>query len=381
MSDSHDIDASTDSIDSTADTASTTDSTDRYDLTDRIAHLDSLHGEGTELVTVSVPPEKSLRTVRERIADEYASAEHIRSKCTREHVQRALDRVQRTLRRYDGTPENGLVAYAGVVDGDLVSFVFDDLPGPVAESTYRCDDHFDTGPLEAVVAPEETFGLVVVERGGAAVGRLVGERVVPVWTGESRVMGKTRAGGQSAQRFARERERQTHEFFERVARVAADAFLGDDPVAGLVVGGTLTTADRFVSEGHLDHRLRDRLLGTYSVEYATERGLATLVEQASEQLLDAQQRETRERLDRFYAGLREDGAVTYGERDVERAIEFGAVDTLLVASTVSRETRTRLGSAVEERGGETVVVAADTDTGSGFADTFGVGALLRFPVD
>ncbi|MWG34240.1 peptide chain release factor aRF-1 [Halomarina oriensis] len=374
MSDTDDSHASTD------ETTSSDRTTDR-NLTDRIAHLDSLHGEGTELVTVSVPPGKSLRTVRARIADEYASAEHIRSKRTRERVQRALDRVQRTLRAYDGTPENGLVAYAGVVDGDLHSFVFDDLPRPVAESTYRCADRFDVGPLETVVAPEATFGLVVVERGGAAVGRLVGERVVPVWTGDSRVMGKTRAGGQSAQRFARERERQTQEFFERVARVAADAFLGEAPVAGLVVGGTLTTADRFVADGHLDHRLRERLLGTYPVEYATEQGLDRLVEQASEQLLDAEQRAARDRLDRFYAGLRDDGAVTYGEGDVERATEFGAVDTLLVASTVARETRERLDSAVEERGGETVLVAADTERGAGFADTFGVGALLRFPVD
>jgi len=352
-----------------------------HDLTDRIARLESLAGDGTELVTLSVPPGTSLRTVRERVANEYASAEHIRSKRTRIRVQRALDRLQRTLRAYDGTPENGFVAYAGVVDGDLVSFVFDDLPAPVAESVYRCDDRFDITPLETVVAPDETFGLVVVERGGAAVGRLVGERVVPVWTGDSRVMGKTRAGGQSAQRFARERERQTHEFFERVARVAGDAFLDEDPVAGLVVGGTLSTADRFVSGGFLDHRLRDRLLGTYPVEYATERGLDHLVERAADRVLDAEGRETRERLDAFYAGLREEGAVTYGETAVERAAEFGAVETLLVASSVPRATREQLASAVEDRGGEALVVPADTERGTGFADTFGVGALLRFPVE
>ncbi|MFC5971880.1 peptide chain release factor aRF-1 [Halomarina salina] len=355
---------------------------DTYDLRDSIAHLESLDGDGTELVTVSVPPEKSLRSVRERLAGEHASAENIKADRTRDRVQRALDRLQRTLREYDETPENGLVAYAGVVDGDLRSFVFDDLPTPVAASTYRCDDRFVLDPLEDAVAPDETFGLVVVERGRAAVGRLVGERVRPVWSSESQVMGKTRAGGQSAQRFARERERQASEFFGQVADVAADAFLGEDPVAGLVVGGTLTTTRAFVDGGYLDHRLQERLLGEYAVEYATEQGLEHLVEQASDQLLDAEQRAAREHLDDFFARLRDGDDVTYGEAAVERAVEFGAVDTLLLASSVPRDRRDELGTAVERQGGEGLVVPSDTERGTQFTDAFGgVGALLRFPVN
>ena len=277
-----------------------------YDLRDQIDHLESLTGDGTELVTVTVPNGKSVGSIRERIAQEYASAENIKSDQTRDHVQQALKRVQRILRRYERTPETGLVVYAGVVDGDLISTVFDDLPTPVAESTYRCDDHFDLTRLIEAVTPNETFGLIVIERGGAAIGRLVGERIIPIRTFESQVMGKSRAGGQSAQRFERDRERQVHEFFQQVGDIATDAFTGDEgTVTGLVVGGTLATAKRFVSDGYLDHRLRNRLLGTYSVEYATVQGLDQLVEKADEQLLDAEQREGRKRLDEFYSRLRD----------------------------------------------------------------------------
>ena len=354
-----------------------------YDLRDQIDQLESLEGEGTELVTITVPSSKSIRPIRERIAQEHAGAENIKSDRTRDRVQQALKRIQRVLRRYEKTPANGLVVYAGVVDEELGSYVFDDLPAPVTESTYRCDDHFDLTPLVDAVAPSDTFGLIVIERGGAAIGRLVGERIVPIRTFESQVMGKSRAGGQSAQRFERERERQEHEFFQEVGEIADDALVGDDDtVTGLAIGGTLATARKFVSNDYLDHRLQDRLLGTFSVEYANIQGLHQLVEKAEDQLLDAEQREGREHLEEFYSRLRDGDTVAYGTDEIERAIGFGAVDTALVASTVPRARRQELETDVSQQGGDFYVVSSDTERGSRFADNFGgVGALLRFPVN
>lgn len=355
---------------------------DSHELRDRIDRLESIDGDGTELVTLTVPPDKSMGSVRERIAREHAGAGNIRSDRTRDRVRRALERIQRELRRYGETPENGLAVYAGVVDDELVTAVFDELPEPVAESTYRCDDAFDVGVLRDAVAPGETFGLVVVERGRAAVGRLVGERVRPVRSFESQVMGSNRAGGQSAKRFERERARQKREFYGELGRVANDAFLdGDEPVTGLVVGGTMTTADEFVSGEYLDHRLRDRLLGTYSVEYGTVTGLEELVDAAESELLDAERREERAALDEFFERLRDGTTVAYGSAELEQAVEYGAVDTALVSASLPRDRREEIEASVSRQGGDVRVISMETDKGSQFAETFdGVGALLRFPV-
>jgi len=360
----------------------TSDTSNVHDIRDRLDRIAAREGEGTELVTLTVPPDTALRSVRERIADEHAGAANIRSDRTRERVRRALDRVQRELRGYAETPEHGLAVFVGVVDGDLVAHVLDEFPAPLTTSAYRCDDHFHVDPVREAVDPGERFGLLVVERGGAAVGRLAGDRVVPVRVFESRVMRSSRAGGQSAERFARERERQAHEFYEEVGAVAREAFLGADPVEGVVVGGTLSTARRFVDDGYLDHRLRERLLGTYGVEYATERGLHQLVEAAGDDLLDAERRRARERLDAFFERVRDGDRVTYGADAIDRAIEYGAVDELLVADSVDRERRAQLATAVDRQGGEVVVVSTDADRGERFARAFdGVGALLRFPVE
>lgn len=142
-----------------------------HDRRDRIRQLESNEGAGTELLSVTVPAGDSLAATRQRVAREHAADENIRSKRTRTRVRRALDRIQRLIRPYEATPDAGLAVYAGVVDGDLVSGVFDDLPEPVTDGIYRCDDRFHLDPVKAAVAPGETFGLVVVERGRAAVGR------------------------------------------------------------------------------------------------------------------------------------------------------------------------------------------------------------------
>lgn len=353
-----------------------------YDLREQIDQLESLEGEGTELVTITVPPDKSLASIRGRVQQEYAGAENIKSDKTRERVQQALSRIQRVLRNYEGTPENGIVVYAGVIDGELTSYAFDDLPEPVSESTYRCDDHFDLTALIDATTPDDTFGLVVIERGGAAVGRLVGDRIIPIRSLESQVMGKTRAGGQSAQRFKRERERQKHEFFQKVATIANDGLAaGDDIVTGVAVGGTLATVKEFVNGDYLDHRLQDRVLGTYSVEYGNVQGLNQLVEKAESQILDAERQEEREVLDEFFKRLRDGDTVAYGVDEVEMAIEYGAVDTAILSTEVPQGRRREIQTGVEQQGGDTCVVSTETERGAQFADTFnGVGALLRYSV-
>lgn len=350
---------------------------EQYDFEAVIDEIGAHEGRGTELVTITIPPNRAISDVREQVTSELAQARNIKSDRTRENVERALEHIRQLLAGETETPENGLVVYAGVVDDELVSYVLDDLPGDVSEAIYHCDCAFETSVLEDLVRPDETVGLIVVERGAGIVGELVGSTVEVVREIDSQVMGKSRAGGQSAQRFARERERQLHEHFSDIGDVANGAFAEADSVEGVLVGGTLSTARQFVDVDYLDHRLS--VLGTYPVEYATETGLEALVEKADAEVLDPEVREVREAVAEFESRLAGDDPVTYGRDAVERAIQFGAVDTLLcLPDTDGRED---LATAVDQQGGEVVVVPGRTDAGERFAETFELGALLRFPVD
>ncbi|WP_134669719.1 peptide chain release factor aRF-1 [Halorussus marinus] len=364
-----------------------------HELRERIERVRAASANGDDLVTLAVPPDESLGAALERIEEDRAQAEYIDADESDKAVRRALERVRRVVQGYDGTPESGLVVYAGVVDGEVVDYVFDDLPTPVPEYQYVRDNEFDPGPLDAVAESSGTYGLLVVERGGAALGLTAGDSVTVVETIDSDVMGKTKAGGQSADRFERDRERQKEEFFETVADEARRAFLGEHAaesasaettVEGLVLGGTTVTAEDFREGDHLDHRLREALVDTFSVEYASEQGLRELAEKATDRIEDEERRETDAALDRFFEALHDgdDGDVVYGREDVETALEYDAVETLLVSGAQSIADVRELQERATEAGGDCLVVPEDFERGVQFRDGFGgAGALLRFPID
>lgn len=355
-------------------------------LPDELDTIESLTGDGTELISIAHPPGKTIQSLRNRLQKEHASAQHIQSDRTRSRVQSALQRAHTITAQYETTPETGLVIYAGVVDGELLSFVFDDttLPGPITDSVYKCSDTFATNAVQTTIGQSDAYGLLVIERGAAILGELQGNSTIIHHELESHVMGKTRAGGQSAQRFARDRERQLEQFFQEVATAAENTYMdnGHCRIKGLLIGGTLGTAKRFTRSSHLHPELERVILGVYSVEYATERGLEQLADRGQDAVRDEEHAVSREALDEFYTRLATDNPVEYGVRPVHEAARYGAVETLLVSQSVSADTRSKLVEVVTEYGGDVIEIPEGVARGVAFSETFdGVGALLRFPIN
>ncbi|WP_109471420.1 acVLRF1 family peptidyl-tRNA hydrolase [Ornithinimicrobium cavernae] len=83
------------------------------------------------------------------------------------------------------------------------------------------------------------LGLVLLRRGGYAVGLGVGEQLTDHYCGTRYVQSRTAAGGWSQQRYARRRGNQADALVGRVVEQAADRLLGPRGalVDGLVVGG------------------------------------------------------------------------------------------------------------------------------------------------
>lgn len=353
-----------------------------HELHRRIDAIEDAAADREALVSVAVAHDERVGDALERVESDRIEAVQLDEANLSRPLRTALERAGSLLEEYDETPENGLAVYAGVVDGDTVEYVFDDLPVPIDEGTYDRANEFDLEPIEDVTTPPTTTGLLVVERGGAALGRTVGDRVEAIGTVESDVPGKSSAGGQSADRFERERKRQKEAFFGTVAEEAKRAFLGDEPVESLVLGGTTVTVDEFRRGEYLDHRLADRLAGdTFAVEYATEQGLRQLADEASEALEERDRSEARAALDRFFDGLG-DEEVAYGPDEVEDALEYDAVETALLSTALRGSVVHELGERSTKQGGDPVIVPDDFEDGRRFAEAFdGVGAILRFPIE
>jgi hypothetical protein len=92
----------------------------------------------------------------------------------------------------------------------------------------------DAAAFAAAIRLPEHWGVLLVRKGGFAVARLAGERMLESKVGQRHVQGRTKAGGQSQQRFARRRDNQARQAYEAAADHAA-RILGDG--APLVVTG------------------------------------------------------------------------------------------------------------------------------------------------
>lgn len=126
----------------------------------------------------------------------------------------------------------------GVVDGALRGDADDGawfvahLPlGAAYDGPATADAVAGALPAAAAAALPADWGVLLVRRGGFAVARLAGETVTATKTGSRHVQGRTAAGGQSQQRFARRRAGQARVAFEAAAEVAARLLDGLGPVA------------------------------------------------------------------------------------------------------------------------------------------------------
>lgn len=117
------------------------------------------------------------------------------------------------------------------------------------------------GGLLAHASRERRVGVILVRRGGYAAGVFQGRTLVASKVGSRHVQGRTAAGGQSQQRFARRREKQAREAFEAAADVAARVVA---PEAGrldaVVLGGDKAAVSQVMDDPRLAS-LRDLVVG------------------------------------------------------------------------------------------------------------------------
>jgi hypothetical protein len=115
------------------------------------------------------------------------------------------------------------------------------------ESAY--DGPADVGDFAAAVEAPDHWGVVLVRKGGFAVARLAGTALAEHKVGQRHVQGRTKAGGQSQQRFARRRDNQARQAYEAAAEHAV-RILGDTAMP-VVTGGDHAAVDEVLADPRL----------------------------------------------------------------------------------------------------------------------------------
>lgn len=361
--------------------------TEKLKLKRFIAELNSHKAAHTEFVSVYVPKDYDLTKIIQHLAQEQGTASNIKSAATRKNVQSALEKMIQHLRTIGKTPKNGLAVFSGNIaskEGKQDLQVWSvEPPLPLKTRIYRCDKMFVTDLLEEMVVEKQVYGLVVLDRRDADLALLKGKTIIPLKKTHSEVPGKTKAGGQSSQRFARIREGAYKDHFKKIADYMKEQFLplGND-LKGIILGGPGTTIASFVEKDYLTGDIKKKIIGTKDLSYTGEFGLQELVEKAEDLLSKEEITQEKKIMKKFFESLaKTPGKVTYGVKEVEKALDMGAVEMILISEEVSDKEMIRFEELAQETGAELKLISNETREGQQLRDLGGIAALLRFELE
>lgn len=107
----------------------------------------------------------------------------------------------------------------------------------------------DPVAIAAAAEPPADWGVLLVRKGGFAVARLAGRSLTEHKIGQRHVQGRTKAGGQSQQRFARRRDNQARDAYRAAADHAARILAGLQ--GPLVTGGDQAAVREVLTDARL----------------------------------------------------------------------------------------------------------------------------------
>lgn len=393
----------------------------KYELKKTLAHLRSMRGSGTELISVYLPAKAPIHDMSGKLNGEAGQATNIKSKSTRTNVGMALARIIHHLKSYGHVaPESGVAVFCGNVSdnqskSDIQLFTIYP-PDPLAVQIYRCDSRFFLEPLEKMVNVKDSYGLVVMDGRECTIAMLRGTSIQVLHRLNSTAHAKIRKGGQSARRYERLIEESIELYYKRIGEHMDRYFVNS--VKGVIVGGPGPAKENFVKMSPFNYQIK--LLGVLDTGYTEETGLRELMGKSGGIIGEQEAIKERQLIERFLHEVVSGGLATYGEGSVRDVLSSGKAGTLLISeglkwkrySTMCNSCKEEKGInlredadkpsvcakcggklsivsevdliddllALAEKGGIKVeIISEDTAEGSQFLQSFyGIGAFLRY---
>jgi peptide chain release factor subunit 1 len=248
----------------------------------------------------------------------------------------------------------------------------------------------------------------------------------------SGIHGKHRAGGQSQRRYERLIEEGEKQFYRRISDEINDLYLSMDDLQGIFIGGPGPSKEKFYNDESLDYRLREKILDVVDLGYGGSEGIRALIEKVKDKIENVKYVKEKQVVQRFMKEISNDtGLATYGLEDVQKALNYGAVDTLILSESLDtlklvvecsncdfREVHTsqtrevgdlestlqdkncpecgsnafnivkkvslieELGEMAESTGSEIEIISSQTEEGEMLYSTFGgIVAILRYKIN
>ncbi len=388
-----------------------------------VKQLAAIKGRHTELVTVYVPAGYNLNEVATQLRNEQGTADNIKSKAVRKNVTTSLEKILRHLTLYKRTPENGVALFCGNVsetDKTDMQLWAIEPPEEIKTKLYWCDQKFVTEPLEDMIVDKEIYGIICLDKSEATIALLIGKRLEVVYNKESIVPGKSRAGGQSSQRFSRIREGLLNDWLKKIGETANKIFGEHKEVIGILLSGGGPVKEMLYKEDYMHADVKKKILGLVDTSYTGDQGIEETIVRGEHLIKEAAVIKEKKIIQKFLEDLQKpQGLAVYGIEEIQRVVEAGAADTIIITEnntakyieyecacgrkfklvkndqkknqvcpTCSAQ-RTIISEKdavdiIEEFAGnygtKVIVVSSDTREGKQFESLGGIGAALRYRI-
>jgi peptide chain release factor subunit 1 len=358
---------------------------DKHQLKTIIKELKKWSAPATVLLSLYVPPTRSISDIVSMLRQEMSIAENIKLKRTRDAVQYALTSAIERLSSLTKVPENGLVVFCGedVEKGDNICFMFSP-PEKVNVYFYRTDKTFHVEFLEPMIEEEEVYGIIIIERDQATIGLLKGFRVTLLKEMEGYIPGKHHKGGQSQRRYDRIIDELIHDFMKSVGEAANTFFLPvleKGKLKGIILGGAGLAKKDFYEGDYLDYRLKKLILEPLlDVSYQGDAGLREAVNKASDLLKDHKLTVVNKVIEEIkYHLAKGDDLVIYGYNYIEKALDMGAIEKLVIDE--DSEWATKLSEKAKKSGAQIYYINEELGEAEWIRKTFnGAIGILRYKI-
>ncbi len=358
-------------------------SAERQRLKKKVQQLKEYKGRHSSFTTLYIPPSKNLTEVTSFVRTELAGADNIKSKTNRKNVQDNLAAILNELTLINELPENGIAFFFGIEEeggttNDIREIIIP--PAPISQFIYLCGREFMTEELENMTLPKSLVVIVLIEGGKVTVGYLRGKHLEMVLDEDFYIIGKTRAGGQSAKRYLRIREEKMQEFFKYVAMKLQELLLEHlDNVDAIVLGGNTIRCQEFLEKSDLDYRIREKVADAIiPVSLIDETGLYQAVKEASRVMKETEIYAERQAWENFMHDLMKGfNTVAYGKREVLEALKLGRIDILMITEDQT-DLIDDLYDEIMNFGTELMVFSTQTESGAQLKSFGGIAARLRY---
>ncbi|MFW6008178.1 MAG: peptide chain release factor aRF-1 [archaeon] len=305
--------------------------------------LENVKGNGTELISIYLPPHFKLNNMIKQLEEEKETAQNIKSKRTRKNVTTSLKKIINFLKKYSQnnnrkTNKKGLAIFCGDIsekEGKTdIQLYWIEPSTPINSKIYKCDKSFVLHPL--MQKQKEKIGLIAIDSKEATIAKIQNNNINILKQFESNVWSEHKKGGQSQQRFERLRDEELHNFFKTVSETVNTEFSKDrGEIKGILVGGPGPNKRKFVNEDYLDTHIKDKILQVYDIGYSNKQGIKELVNNVNEVLNDLQIIKDKKLIEKFKEGVVSDKSIAvYGIDEVRKYLKRGMVDTLLISEEV-----------------------------------------------